>query len=254
MIEKQRLDDWLVANGLVPTKSQAKSLIMAGKVFVDGKRVDKAGTPTKPDADVQINGMPSQYVSRGGYKLAGALDRFSDLAIEGKIALDIGASTGGFTDCLLQRGAAKVYALDVGYGQLAWKLRTDERVVNIERTNFRYLEAGFFADPIELAVADVSFISLEKILEPLKAHLAHEADCVLLIKPQFEVGKGQVGSGGVVRDTQVRKEAIERVIETAKNMGYQVIDGADSTLPGPKGNVEYLVWLHYSNGQCAISS
>ena len=245
MIEKMRLDDWLVANGLLPNKSQAKSLIMAGKVFVNGQRVDKAGTPTRLDAEVEIMGMPSQYVSRGGYKLAGALDRFSALSLAGRIALDIGASTGGFTDCLLQRGVAKVYALDVGYGQLAWKLRTDERVINIERTNFRYIEPGFFADPIDLVVADLSFISLEKILEPLKGHLGTHADCVLLIKPQFEVGKGQVGSGGVVRDIKVRAEAIERVIETAKGLGYCFVDGADSTLPGPKGNVEYLVWLSY---------
>lgn len=246
MIEKVRLDDWLVSHGLIENKSQAKSLIMAGKVFVDGKRVDKAGTPTKPDADVEINGLPGQYVSRGGYKLAGALDRFSELRIEGKIALDIGASTGGFTDCLLQRGASKVYALDVGYGQLAWKLRTDPRVINIERTNFRYTEAGFFADPIELAVADVSFISLDKILEPLKSHLANDADCVFLIKPQFEVGKSQIGSGGVVRDAKIREEAIERVISMAKDLGYQLVDGADSTLAGAKkGNVEYLAWFHW---------
>ncbi len=247
MIEKIRLDDWLVSHELVPTKSQAKSLIMAGKVFVDGKRVDKAGNPTKPDADVQINGLPGQYVSRGGYKLAGALDRFSELIVEGRIALDIGASTGGFTDCLLQRGVAKVYALDVGYGQLAWKLRTDSRVVNIERTNFRYVEPGFFQDPVDLAVADVSFISLDKILGPLRSHLAPEADCVFLIKPQFEVGKDQIGSGGVVRDAKIRSEAIERVIEMARELGFLLVDGADSTLPGAKkGNVEYLAWFHWS--------
>ena len=247
MVEKIRLDDWLVSHELVPTKSQAKSLIMAGKVFVDGKRVDKAGNPTKPDADVQINGLPGQYVSRGGYKLAGALDRFSVLNVEGRIALDIGASTGGFTDCLLQRGAAKVYALDVGYGQLAWKLRIDSRVVNIERTNFRYVEPGFFPDPIDLAVADVSFISLDKILAPLRDHLAPEADCVFLIKPQFEVGKDQIGSGGVVRDAKIRSEAIERVIEMANELGFNLIDGADSTLPGAKkGNVEYLAWFHWT--------
>ena len=246
MIEKIRLDDWLVQNGLLPNKSQAKSLIMAGKVFVDGKRVDKAGTPTKPDADVQITEMPGQYVSRGGYKLAGALDRFSDLEIQGKIALDIGASTGGFTDCLLQRGASKVYALDVGYGQLAWKLRTDPRVINIERTNFRYVEPGFFTAPIQLVVADLSFISLDKILEPLRKHLTVETDCVFLIKPQFEVGKDQVGSGGVVRDPIARQEAIHRIIKIAEDLDYQYIDGADSTLPGAKGgNIEYLVWMKY---------
>ena len=246
MIEKIRLDDWLVVNGYLPNKSQAKSMIMAGKVFVNGKCVDKAGTPTKPDAEVEIHGMPMQYVSRGGYKLAGALDTFSELDVTGKVALDIGASTGGFTDCLLQRGAAKVYALDVGYGQLAWKLRTDPRVVNIERTNFRYCEPGFFDDPVELAVADVSFISLDKILEPLKPHLAADADCVFLIKPQFEVGRDQIGSGGVVRDAKVREDAIARVIAVAENLGYRLVTGADSTLPGAKkGNVEYLAWFHW---------
>lgn len=255
MIEKIRLDDWLVSHDLVPTKSQARSLIMAGKVFVDGKRIDKAGNPTKQDADVQINGMPGQYVSRGGYKLAGALDRFSTLKVEGRTALDIGASTGGFTDCLLQRGAEKVYALDVGYGQLAWKLRTDPRVVNIERTNFRYVEKGFFADPIDLAVADVSFISLDKILGPLRWHLADDADCVFLIKPQFEVGKEQIGSGGVVRDAKIRSDAIDRVIQMAASLGFKLIDGADSTLPGAKkGNVEYLAWFHWAKNNGDMQS
>ena len=245
MIDKKRLDDWLVEHELAPNKSQARALIMAGEVFVGGKKIDKAGTPIKTDADVTVRGQFNPYVSRGGLKLAGALDRFVDLNIAGRVALDIGASTGGFTDCLLQRGAAKVYALDVGYGQLAWKLRTDPRVINIERTNFRYLEPGYFSEPIELVVADLSFISLDKILGPLKGHLTPGADCVFLIKPQFEVGKGLVGSGGVVRDPQVRAQAIERVIQTAKDLGYQYIDGADSTLPGPKGNVEFLAWLRF---------
>jgi len=246
MIEKIRLDDWLVNHGIIENKSQARSMIMAGKVIVNGKKVDKAGTPTRLDAEVEVIGLPGKYVSRGGFKLEGALNRFTELKLEGKIGLDIGASTGGFTDCLLQRGVARVYAVDVGYGQLAWKLREDPRVVNIERTNFRYCEPGFFADPIEIVVADLSFISLEKILEPLKAHLAPQADCVMLIKPQFEVGKDQIGSGGVVRDKQIRTQAIERVIETAKSFGFELIDGADSTLPGAKkGNIEYLAWLHW---------
>lgn len=245
MASKMRLDDWLVAKRLMPNKSQAKSMIMAGKVWVNGRRSDKAGTPTRADAEVEVVGETSQYVSRGGHKLAGALDRFKALQVKGRIALDIGASTGGFTDCLLQRGVTKVYALDVGYGQLAWKLRSDERVINIERSNFRHVKAGFFDDPIELAVADLSFISLEKILEPLKAHLASRADAVLLIKPQFEVGKGQVGSGGVVRDQVLRTKVIERVIETAQSLGYRFVEGADSTLAGPKGNLEYLAWLQW---------
>ena len=243
MKEKIRLDDWLVAHELAPNKTQAKALIMAGNVFVGGKRVDKAGTPTSVDAEVELTGQFNPFVSRGGLKLDGALKRFSDLVVRDKIALDIGASTGGFTDCLLQRGAKKVYALDVGYGQLAWKLRTDPRVVNIERTNFRYTEKGFFADPIELAVADVPFISLDKILEPLKAHLAPNADCVFLIKPQFEVGKDFV-CDGKVKDQAARAEAIDRIIALACSMGYRFVSGVDSDTPGAKkGNVEYLGWF-----------
>lgn len=240
MKEKMRLDDWIVNRGLAPNKTQAKALIMAGCVFVGGKRVDKAGTPTAVDAAVELKGQINPFVSRGGLKLDGALKRFSDLVVRDKIALDIGASTGGFTDCLLQRGAKKVYALDVGYGQLAWKLRNDPRVVNIERTNFRYTEKGFFAEPIELAVADVSFISLDKILPPLKDHLAPNADCVFLIKPQFEVGRDFV-CDGKVKDQTARAEAIERVVASACGMGYRFVEGVDSDTPGAKkGNVEYL--------------
>lgn len=247
MIEKIRLDDWLVLHGVFENKSRARSFIMAGKVLVNGKKVDKAGTPTRTDAEVEVIGMPGQYVSRGGYKLEGALKVFSDLSLEGRIGLDIGASTGGFTDCLLQRGVAKVYAVDVGYGQLAWKLREDPRVINIERTNFRYCEKGFFADPIEVVVADLSFISLEKILDPLRAHLAPQADCVMLIKPQFEVGKDQIASGGVVRDQQIREGAIRRVIETAESFGFAFMQGVDSSVPGAKkGNIEYLAWFRYA--------
>jgi 23S rRNA (cytidine1920-2'-O)/16S rRNA (cytidine1409-2'-O)-methyltransferase len=246
MIEKIRLDDWLVEHGFFENKSRARAFIMAGKVLVNGKKVDKAGTPTRLDAEVEVIGIPGKYVSRGGYKLEGALNAFPELKLEGKIGLDIGASTGGFTDCLLQRGVAKVYAVDVGYGQLAWKLREDPRVVNIERTNFRYCEKGFFVDPIEIVVADLSFISLEKILEPLKAHLAPLADCVMLIKPQFEVGKDQIASGGVVRDKQIRENAILRVIETAKSFGFEFVKGIDSSVPGAKkGNIEYLAWLRW---------
>lgn len=246
MKEKIRLDDWLVSHDLAPNKTQAKALIMAGLVFVNDKKIDKAGSPTKPDDEVRVNGSFNPFVSRGGLKLQGALRHFSKLVIRDKIALDIGASTGGFTDCLLQNGAKKVYALDVGYGQLAWKLRTDERVVNIERTNFRYTEKGFFEDPIEIAVADVSFISLDKILDPLKPHLAPTADCVFLIKPQFEVGRDFV-SDGKVKDQNARAQAIQRIIDLACSMGYEFIDGVDSDTPGAKkGNVEYLAWLRWT--------
>jgi len=246
MTERMRLDDWLVASKMVPTKSQARSIIMAGKVFVNGKRADKAGFFVKPEDAVEIPGEASPYVSRGGVKLSGALDHFAPIVLQDRVALDIGASTGGFTDCLLQRGVKRVYALDVGYGQLAWKLRTDARVVNIERTNFRYLAQGFFPEPIEVAVADLSFISLEKILPSLRLHLAEVADCVFLIKPQFEVGREGVGAGGVVRDPLLRLQAIERVIASACDMGFDYVDGVDSSLPGPKGNVEFLAWFRFA--------
>ncbi|MFA5623902.1 MAG: TlyA family RNA methyltransferase [Bradymonadales bacterium] len=245
MSHKLRLDDLLVARELAPNKSQARALIMAGKILVNGKKVDKAGHACKIDAELELCAAPSAYVSRGGEKLAGALKKFDTLALKGRVAIDIGASTGGFTDCLLQHGVAKVYAIDVGYGQLAWKLRQDPRVHNIERCNFRYLAAGSIDEDFDLVVADLSFISLEKILDPLRAHLHKNTDCVVLIKPQFEVGRNALGSGGVVRDPALRLEAIENVIAAAKVLGYEFMDGVDSSLPGPKGNVEYLAWLRY---------
>lgn len=230
---------------MVDSRSRARALIMAGEVLVDDHPATKAGTPTPEDAEVRLRSELQRFVSRGGVKLDGALTTF-ELDVEGRVAIDVGASTGGFTDCLLQRGAAKVFAVDVGYGQLAWKLRSDARVVGIERCNIRYLELEQLGQPCDLAVADVSFISLSKILAPLSRLLVGGADCVLLVKPQFEVGKGNVGHGGVVRDEALRISAIEDVRQSAEALGYTFLRGVDSTLAGPKGNLEHLIWLKWN--------
>lgn len=229
---------------MVDSRSRARGLIMAGEVLVDDHPVTKAGAPTAEDAELRLKSEPQRFVSRGGIKLDGALTTFG-LEVEGRVAIDVGASTGGFSDCLLQRGVVKVFAVDVGYGQLAWKLRSDPRVVCIERCNIRYLEPETLGQFCDLAVADVSFISLSKVLGPLSRLLADGADCVLLVKPQFEVGKGNVGSGGVVRDEAVRASAIDDVREAAQALGYEFVEGVDSTLAGPKGNLEHLFWLKW---------
>jgi 23S rRNA (cytidine1920-2'-O)/16S rRNA (cytidine1409-2'-O)-methyltransferase len=239
---RERLDVRLVALGLAPSRERAQSLIMAGQVLVDGARVDKPGEKPRPEAVLTLTGDPNPYVSRGGLKLDGALTRFG-LGVAAKVALDVGASTGGFTDCLLQRGAAKVYAVDVGYGQLAWKLRQDPRVINLERTNIRGLGADQIPDPLDLAVADCSFISLTKVLPHVLPLLRPGADLVVLVKPQFEVGKDRVGKGGVVRDEALRQEAIADVRRACEALGCTVLGGADSELAGPKGNLEHLLWL-----------
>lgn len=240
--KKKRLDVLLADRGLVRSRSQAKGLIMAGQVFVDGQRCDKAGTPIDPQADVEIRGEQNPYVSRGGLKLAAALDAFG-YDPSGKVVIDVGASTGGFTDCVLQRGAAKVYAVDVGYGQLAWKLRQDDRVVVIERTNIRHLTDEQVPEPCDLAVIDCSFISLELVLPNTLAFLADDADVIALIKPQFEVGRDNVGKGGVVRDEEVRQSAIDEVVARAEGLGMRLVDAIDSPVHGPAGNVEHLVWV-----------
>ena len=215
---------------------------MAGGVYVDGRRIDKPGTRVSPTALLEVRGQMAPYVSRGGLKLAGALDAL-EFDVSNAICMDVGASTGGFTDCLLQRGATKVFAVDVGYGQLAWKLRQDPRVVCIERTNIRTIDPVRITQPIGLVVADCSFISLTKVLPHIRRLLAKQADLVVLVKPQFEVGKGLVGKGGVVRDTTLRLDAIQGVRQAARGMGYRVRGGVDSSVAGPKGNVEYFLWL-----------
>lgn len=239
---KTRLDILTVERRLAPSREKAKALIMAGCIMVNGVPVSKPGTAVPHAARLTRKGPDQPFVSRGGLKLQAALDAFR-LAIDGCVCIDIGASTGGFTDCLLQRGASKVYAVDVGYGQLAWKLRQDERVVAMERTNARYLRPQDFREPIDVAVIDASFISLKLVVPPVSACLRPGAALIALIKPQFEVGKGQVGKGGVVRDPQLHKRVIEelKVFFAARRLDIRGV--CASPIRGPKGNREFLIAL-----------
>ena len=239
---KERLDVLLLKRGLVASRERARALILAGKVIVDDHRIDKAGCRVHVDADIRLKSVDIPYVSRGGVKLAKALQAF-DLDVSGRIALDVGASTGGFTDCLLQHQAAKVYAVDVGYGQLAWQLRDDPRVVNLERCNIRHLQPEMLNDVPSLAVIDASFISLAKVLPNTLRLLSPHADIVALIKPQFEVGKGHVGKGGIVRDLQQQKIVVERVCALATDLGCAVLGVVESPVLGAKGNREFLLYL-----------
>lgn len=242
MPPKERLDKLLVIRGLVPSRERARSLILAGKVLVNEHLVDKAGTPVADDAEIRLKGEDIPYVSRGGLKLAKALEYFA-LTVTGRVAIDVGASTGGFTDCLLQQGAAKVYAVDVGYGQLAWSLRQDPRVVNLERTNIRHLRNDQLAEAPSLAVIDASFISLDKVLPVTLSLLGDGAEVVALIKPQFEVGRGQVGKGGVVRDPEQHATVVTRIEHLATELGCRVLGVVESPVLGPKGNREFLIYL-----------
>jgi 23S rRNA (cytidine1920-2'-O)/16S rRNA (cytidine1409-2'-O)-methyltransferase len=242
MSQKQRLDKLLVERGLISSRQRAQGLILAGQVLVNDRVVDKVGAGVALEDEVRIKGEPLPYVSRGGLKLAAALDTFA-VDVKDCIAIDVGASTGGFTDCLLQRGARKVYAVDVGYGQLAWSLRQDARVINLERTNIRELSADALEEKPDLAVIDASFISLEKVLPPTLALLAPAAHLVALIKPQFEVGKGQVGKGGVVRDPNRHEAVIEKISQFAHSLGCAVKGVCPSPILGPKGNREFLIYL-----------
>ncbi len=245
---KQRLDVILVNRGLAQSREKAKALIMSGNVFVKGVREDKAGSSFDEDTeDIIIKENPLKYVSRGGLKLEKAISEFY-VNLEGRICMDIGSSTGGFTDCMLQNGAKKVYSVDVGHGQLAWKLRNDERVVCMEKTNFRYITPDMIADPIEFASADVSFISLDKILPAAYPLLSEHAEMVCLIKPQFEAGRQQVGKKGVVRDRNVHEEVIARIIDVADECGFAPRMLSYSPIKGPEGNIEYLVLLE-KNGE-----
>ncbi|OHB24782.1 MAG: hemolysin [Desulfuromonadaceae bacterium GWC2_58_13] len=241
-MKKIRLDKLIVDRGLVPSRERARALILAGKVVVGDHAVDKAGAQVAEDVEVRLKGEDIPYVSRGGLKLEKGLDLF-EVSVPGVVAIDVGASTGGFTDCLLQRGAARVYAVDVGYGQLAWKLREDPRVVNLERTNIRELTADRLAERPTLAVIDASFISLDKVLPPTLALLAAKAEVVALIKPQFEVGKGEVGKGGVVRDADKQAAVVERIRALAETLGCTVLGVTESPILGPKGNREFLIYL-----------
>ncbi len=239
---KERLDKLLVLQGLVPSRERARALILAGKVVVDDHLVDKAGAQIDVDAKLRLKGEDIPFVSRGGLKLEQALATFP-ISVAARVAIDVGASTGGFTDCLLQAGASRVYAVDVGYGQLAWKLREDSRVVNLERCNIRHLQNDIL-DPLpSLAVIDASFISLSKVLPNTLNLLTEDAEIVALIKPQFEVGRGQVGKGGVVRDPQLHEKVIENIQSLAVELGCQVCGVIESPIHGPKGNREFLIHL-----------
>lgn len=240
---KERLDVLLVKQGLAQSREKAKALIMAGDVFVDGQREDKAGTlfeETKARIEVRSAGL--KYVSRGGLKLEKAMECFP-ICLDGKICMDIGASTGGFTDCMLQNGAKKVYSVDVGHGQLAWKLRNDERVVCMEKTNFRYVKPEDIPDRLDFASVDISFISLTRILLPARNLLQPAGEMVCLIKPQFEAGREKVGKKGVVRDPYVHGEVIQKVMDFADLMGFLILGLTWSPVKGPEGNIEYLIHL-----------
>lgn len=242
---KERLDVLLVEKKLAESREKAKVLIMSGNVFVDGQREDKAGTNINVDAEIFIKENPLKYVSRGGLKLEKAMANF-DISLDHKVCMDVGASTGGFTDCMLQNGATKVYSVDVGYGQLAWKLRQDERVVCMEKTNIRYMTPDKLEDLIDFASIDVSFISLLLVLGPVRDVLVENGQIVALIKPQFEAGREKVGKKGVVREKSVHIEVIEKVINYAIKNGFIIKNLEFSPIKGPEGNIEYLVHLEKS--------
>ena len=243
-VEKERLDVLLVQQGLANSRELAKAYIMAGNVYVDGQKEDKAGTKVAVTAKLEVKGNQMKYVSRGGYKLEKAMDVFG-IRLDGKICLDI-ASTGGFTDCMLQNGASKVYAIDVGYGQFAWKLRNDERVVCLEKTNVRYVTHEQVPDEGDFASIDVSFISLTKVLPAVLGVLGEKGQLVCLIKPQFEAGREKVGKKGVVRDSSVHREVIEMIVEYVRTQSLGILGLDFSPIKGPEGNIEYLIYLDKS--------
>ena len=241
-MSKERVDVLLVSRGLAESREKAKAIIMSGNVYVDGQKEDKAGTSFNDKVNIEVRGNTLKYVSRGGLKLEKAMANF-DVTLEGKICMDVGSSTGGFTDCMLQNGAVRVYAVDVGHGQLAWKLRNDERVVCMEKTNIRYVTPDDIPDKIQFSSIDVSFISLTKVLGPVKELLSDDGQIVCLIKPQFEAGREKVGKHGVVRDKAVHLEVINKVIEYAVSIGFEVLNLEFSPVKGPEGNIEYLLHL-----------
>lgn len=246
---KERLDVLLVEQGFAASREKAKAIIMSGNVFVNGQREDKAGTTFDPaKSSIEVKGHTLKYVSRGGLKLEKAMNQFG-ISLENKVCMDIGASTGGFTDCMLQNGATKVYSVDVGHGQLAWSLRNDERVVCMEKTNFRYLTREDIADDLDFASVDVSFISLSKILLPARRLLKDNGQMVCLIKPQFEAGKDKVGKKGVVREKSVHREVIEKIYTLTEILGFQVLGLEYSPIKGPEGNIEYLIYIEKNPGE-----
>ena len=246
---KERLDVLLVREGYASSREKAKAVIMSGNVFVNGQREDKAGTVFDPARiQIEVKGSTLKYVSRGGLKLEKALSAFA-LDLAGKVCMDIGASTGGFTDCMLQNKADKVYAIDVGHGQLDWKLRNDQRVVCMEKTNFRYMVPGDIPDRPDFASVDVSFISLTKILPPARAMLTDDGEMVCLIKPQFEAGREKVGKKGVVRDPKIHEEVIGEIVCFAAENGFDVLNLDFSPIKGPEGNIEYLMHIRKGSGR-----
>lgn len=249
---KERLDILMVNRGLATSREKAKAIIMSGNVFVDGQREDKAGSTFDEKCNIEVHGSTLKYVSRGGLKLEKAMTHF-DVTIEGKTCMDVGSSTGGFTDCMLQNGAVKVYAVDVGHGQLDWKLRNDERVVCMEKTNIRYVTPENIDDVLDFASIDVSFISLTKVLTPVRDLLRLNGEVVCLIKPQFEAGREKVGKKGVVRDAAVHLEVIENVINYAISIGFDVLNLEFSPVKGPEGNIEYLLHIRKVMENAAIS-
>lgn len=239
---KERLDVLLVNRNLAESREKAKAIIMSGNVFVEGQREDKAGSTFPEEVHIEVKGNPLKYVSRGGLKLEKAIDQYG-LELKGKICMDVGSSTGGFTDCMLQNGAVKVYSIDVGTNQLAWKLRQDERVVSMEKTNIRYLTPEQLDEKAEFASIDVSFISLTKVLQPVRELIKPEGEIVCLIKPQFEAGREKVGKKGVVRDKKVHEEVIQLVSSYAASIGFECLNLNFSPIKGPEGNIEYLLYL-----------
>lgn len=245
-MSKERIDVLLTEKNFCESRARAKSLIMMGKILVNGQKIDKAGTMIATDSEIKILGEDMPFVSRGGFKLQKAVEVFN-LNLENKIAADIGASTGGFTDCMLQRGAKKVYAIDVGYGQLAWKLRNDNRVVNLERTNIRNVTRADLGDILDFASIDVAFISLDKVLPVAFELLSDTGEVAALIKPQFEAGKENVGKKGVVKDKKIHSAVIEYVLNFAQNLGFKICGLDFSPIKGPEGNIEYLCYLSKSS-------
>ncbi len=242
---KERLDILLVKRNLTESREKAKAIIMSGNVFVEGQREDKAGSMFPDTANIELKGVTAKYVSRGGFKLEKAIEHYG-VNLEGKICMDVGSSTGGFTDCMLQNGAVKVYAVDVGTNQLAWKLRQDPRVISMEKTNIRYLEPEHIEDEIDFASIDVAFISLTKVLIPVRELLIDGGEVVCLIKPQFEAGREKVGKKGVVRDQRVHIEVIEKIIAYAVSIGFRILNLDYSPIKGPEGNIEYLLHIKKS--------
>lgn len=242
MKAKERLDVVLVNGGYVPSREKAKTVIMSGNVFVNGQREDKVGTKIDIYSSIEIKGNPLPYVSRGGLKLEKAIKEF-DIKLTDKTCMDVGASTGGFTDCMLQNGAKKVYSVDVGYGQLEWSLRQNPRVVCMEKTNIRYVTNEDISEGIEFVSIDVSFISLTKILLPIRELMNNLSECVCLIKPQFEAGRDKVGKKGVVREWQTHYDVIKKVVEYAAGIQFEILNLSFSPIKGPEGNIEYLLYI-----------